>query len=158
MVKFFRSMPNSDINVIVADLGRWALCNLGSKVTWSVMKERFGFSRQLLQAKPEIKAAYDNAKRSLCGGLIKTKKQATKEAEELQVEVERLTNELEVYKHKEALLLKCWQQNAFHIRKKGIQMASFDRHLPKKSDLPSNTESAQILRPFDKEIPPSGSV
>lgn len=25
-------------------------------------------------------------------------------------------------------------------------------------DLPSNTESAQILRPFDKEIPPSGRV
>ncbi|MXD22925.1 protein kinase, partial [Escherichia coli] len=29
---------------------------------------------------------------------------------------------------------------------------------PEGAELPSNTETAQILRPFDKEVPPSGRV
>ncbi|MEH9240134.1 hypothetical protein RAF34_24015, partial [Klebsiella pneumoniae] len=73
MAKRFRRMSDSDINTIVADLDRWAMGELGSKLTWAVLEERFGFSRQSLQAKSEIKAAYDNAKRALSGGLVKTK-------------------------------------------------------------------------------------
>ena len=46
MVKRFRRMSDSDINTIVADLDRWALGELGSKLTWAVLEERFGFSRQ----------------------------------------------------------------------------------------------------------------
>lgn len=158
MIKRFRRMSDSDINTIVADLDRWVLGELGSKLTWAVLEERFGFSRQSLQAKPEIKAAYDNAKRALSGGLVKTKEQATKEAEELQVEVERLKTELEAYKSKEELWLRRWQQIAFHVRQKGVQMASVDQKPATNAQLPSNTETAQILRPFDKEIPPSGRV
>ncbi|EOB1532562.1 protein kinase, partial [Escherichia coli] len=100
MAKRFRRMSDSDINTIVADLDRWAMGELGSKLTWAVLEERFGFSRQSLQAKSEIKAAYDNAKRALSGGLVKTKEQATKEAEQLQVELARLRTELEAYKQR----------------------------------------------------------
>ncbi|MDO4226808.1 MULTISPECIES: hypothetical protein [Neisseria] len=149
-------MSDSDINTIVTDLDRWALGELGSKLTWAVLEERFGFSRQSLQAKPEIKAAYDNAKRALSGGLVKTKEQATKEVEGLQVEVNRLRAELEAYKRKEEQWLRRWQQIAFHIRQKGIQMASIDQKVPVNAELPSNTETVLILRSFDKEIPPSG--
>lgn len=158
MVKRFRRMSDSEINTIVADLDRWALGELGSKLTWAVLEERFGFSRQSLQAKREIKAAYDNAKRALSGGLVKTKEQVTKKAEELQVEVERLKTELEAFKHKEELWLRRWQQIAFHVRQKGIQMASVDKDVSSVSNLPSNTETAVILRPFDQEIPPSGRI
>lgn len=66
-------MSESDIKTIVRDLDRWALGELGSKLTWAMLEDRFGFSRQSLQAKAEIKAAYDNAKTALSGGLIKTK-------------------------------------------------------------------------------------
>jgi hypothetical protein len=158
MVKRFRRMSDSDINTIVADLDRWALGELGSKLTWAVLEERFGFSRQSLQAKSEIKAAYDNAKRALSGGLVKTKEQATKEAEELQVEVDRLKAELEAYKRKEEQWLRRWQQIAFHVRQRGIQMASVDKPVPDYGELPSMRETALILRPFDKEIPPSGRI
>ena len=158
MKKRFSRMSESDIKIIVRDLDRWALGELGSKLTWAMLEDRFGFSRQSLQAKPEIKAAYDNAKTALSGGLIKTKEQATKEAEQLQVEVARLKAELEAYKRKEELWLRRWQQIAFHVRQKGIQMASVDKQPPEGAELPSNTETAQILRPFDKEIPPSGRV
>ena len=151
-------MSQSDINTIVADLDRWALGELGSKLTWAVLEERFGFSRQSLQAKSDIKAAYDNAKLALSGGLVKTKEQATKEAEELQVEVERLKIELEAYKRKEQLWLRRWQQIAFHVRQKGLQMSSVDTALPEDSEVPSKNETAKILYPFEKEIPPSGRV
>ncbi|MGR6440068.1 protein kinase [Proteus mirabilis] len=89
---------------------------------------------------------------------MKTKEQATKEAEELQVEVDCLKAELDAYKRKEELWLRRWQQIAFHVRQKGIQMASVDKAPPEGAELPSNTETAQILRPFDKEVPPSGRV
>ena len=158
MVKRFRRMSDSDINTIVADLDRWALGELGSKLTWAVLEKRFGFSRQSLQTKSEIKAAYDNAKQALSGGLIKTKEQATKEVKELQVEVDRLKTELEAYKRKEAQWLRRWQQIAFHVRQKGIQMMDVDKAPLEGVELSSNTETAKILRPFDKEIPPSGRI
>ncbi|MCV5005003.1 protein kinase, partial [Escherichia coli] len=69
-----------------------------------------------------------------------------------------LKAELEAYKRKEEQWLRRWQQIAFHVRQKGIQMASVDKVPPEGADLPSNTETAQILRPFDKEIPPSGRI
>jgi len=47
---------------------------------------------------------------------------------------------------------------AFHVRQKGIQMANVDKVIPERADMPSNTDIAQILRPFDIEIPPSGRV
>ncbi|ENB7664987.1 TPA: protein kinase [Enterobacter cloacae] len=158
MVKRFRRMSDSDIKTIVADLNRWALGEFGSKLKWAVLEERFGFSRQSLQAKSEIKAAYGNAKRVLSGGLLKTKEQATKEAELLQIEMDRLKAELEAYKRKESYGHRRWQQIAFHVRQKGIQMESVDKAPPEEACLPSNTETAKILWPFDKEIPPSGRV
>jgi len=158
MAKRFRRMSESDIKTIIADLDRWALGQLGSKLTWAVLEERFGFSRQSLQAKPEIKAAYDYAKQSLSGGLVKTKEQATKENEALVCELERLKLELEEYKRKELLWKVRWQQIAFHIRQKGIQVQAVDKPIPEGADKPNEQETAKILRPFDKEIPPSGRI
>lgn len=158
MKKRFSRMSESDINAIVRELDRWALGNLGSKLTWAMLEQRFGFSRQSLQAKPEIKAAYDNAKKALSGELVITKEQAAKEVDKLQIEVARLKAELEAYKEKEELWLRRWQQIAFHVRQKGIQMVSVDKQVPEGVDLPTNTETAKILKLFDKEIPPSGRV
>lgn len=158
MKKRFSRMSESDINAIVRELDRWALGNLGSKLTWAMLEQRFGFSRQSLQAKPEIKAAYDNAKKALSGELVITKEQAAKEVDKLQIEVARLKAELEAYKEKEERWLRRWQQIAFHVRQKGIQMVSVDKKVPEGVDLPTNTETAKILKLFDKEIPPSGRI
>lgn len=158
MVKRFRRMSFSEINTIVANLDRCALGELGAKLTLAALENHFDFSRQSLQTKSEIKAAYDNAKWALSGGLVKTKAQATKEAEELKVEVDRLKVELEVYKRKEAQWLRRWQQIAFHVRQKSIQMMNVDKVPLEGAELPYNTETAKILRPFDKETPSSGRV
>lgn len=155
----YRHISNEDINLIVRELDKWALGELGSKLTWKVIVDQFGFSRQSLQAKPQIKAAYDNAKQSLSGGLVKSKQQTESEYEKLLVELERTKLELESYKNKEQLWLRRWQQIAFNIRQKGIQVSDIDKdtNYPDE-DLPSKSETTKILRPFDKEIPPSGRI
>lgn len=70
----------------------------------------------------------------------------------------RLKTELDAYKRKEELWLRRWQQIAFHVRQKGVRMASVDKMPPEGADLLSNTETTQILRPFEKVIPPSGTI
>jgi len=156
--KRFRRMSETDIKSIIADLDRWALGHLGSKLTWSILEERFGFSRQALQAKSEIKAAYIIAKQALSGGLVKSKEQTGKENEELICEIERLKNEVEEFKRKEIKWKKRWQRIAFHIRQKGLQVAAIDRDIAGGDDAPAERETKNILRPFDKGIPPSGRV
>lgn len=158
MTKRFRRMAPSDIKTIISDLDKWAQGHLGSKLTWAVLEERFGFSRQSLQAKSEIKAAYDHAKQALSGGIVKTKEQATTENEALICEVERLKKELENYKIKEQLWMKRWQRIAFHIRQKGFQVEEIDKPMDAQEKGPGDHETAKILRLFDKEIPPSGRV
>ena len=151
-------MSDSDIKGIIADLNRWTLGHLGSKLTWAILEERFGFSRQSMQAKSEIKAAYSNAKQALSGGLVKTSEETSKENKELVCEINRLEKEIEEYKRKELLWKKRWQRIAFHIRQKGIQVQNIDREVPAGGDAPSEKETSNILRPFDKDIPPSGRV
>jgi len=158
MSERFRRMANSDIASIVLDLDRWAAGQLGSKLTWAILEERFGFSRQSLQAKSEIKAAYDLAKLALSGGLVKSREQAVKDNDELQREIDRLKLEIKEYERREGLWKLRWQRIAYHIRAKGIQMHDIDKQSDSANGLPSEQEAAKIIRPFDKDIPPSGRV
>lgn len=154
----FRRMKATDIKSIVTDLDRWALGHLGSKLTWSTLENRFGFSRQAMQAKSEIKAAYNNAKQALSGGLVHTKEQTTTENNKLLCEIERLKNEIEEFKRKEISWKKRWQRIAFHIRQKGLQVHHIDREPDQKVRLPTERETLDILRRFNKKIPPSGRI
>jgi len=151
-------MNESTIKSMISDLDKWASGQLGSKLTWAVLEDRFGFSRQSLQARSEIKAAYDNAKQALAGGLVCTKENAMKENGVLLVELGRARSEIAEYKRREKLWLLRWQRIAFHIRQKGHQVYSIDREIPRGNEVPSERATAEILRPFDKEIPPSGRV
>lgn len=159
MSKRFRRMSETEIKLIISELDRWALGHLGSKLTWAMLEKRFGFSRQALQAKHEIKAAYDNAKAALSGGLVQTKEQTTKQNEELICLVSRLQKELEHYKAQELLWKQRWQRIAFHVRSKGIQMQDVDKPITGNSDhAPDSRETNNILKLFDKNIPPSGRI
>ena len=154
----FRRMASSDIASVVLDLDRWASGQLGSKLTWAVLEERFGFSRQSLQAKSEIKAAYTLAKQALSGGLVKSRQQATKDNEELQREIDRLKLEIIEYQRRESLWKLRWQRIAYHIRAKGLQMFEIDK--PTQDSLTSISESevAKIIKPFDIDVPSSGRI
>ena len=61
--------------------------------------------------------------------------------------------------------LKLWPNFIDHFNKRDItswvtcvQMDSVDKTSTERAYLPYNTETAQIFRPFDKEIPPSGRI
>lgn len=158
MVKRFRRMTESDVRAIVADLDRWAVGQLGSKLTWALLEERFGFSRQSLDANHKIKAAFIYAKQALAGGLVQTREQAAQENSALQRELEKLKFQIAESERREYLWKQRWQRIAYHIREKGIQMDAVDRPVGLGANLPNERETATILRPFDKEIPPSGRV
>lgn len=153
-----RRMSDSDISAIVCDLDRWAAGQLGTGLTWGVLEGRFGFTRQAMERKPEIKSAFQNAKLALAGGLVKTRDQAVKESEALQLELIRLRRELADHQRRERLWQARWQRIAFHIRQRGVRMQLIDCDVPPGADPPSEQEVREILRPFDKAIPPTGRV
>lgn len=152
MATKFRRMSDSDVKAIVADLDRWAAGQLGSKLTWAVLEERFGFSRQSLQAKSEIKAAYDFAKKSLAGGLVVSRDQAGKDVEYLQREVQRLELEVSEYKRRETLWKERWQRIAYNIRQQGMQVHKLDHARSIYTDHMSSADIARVLNVFDVDI------
>lgn len=154
----FRRMATNDVKSIVLDLDRWADGQLGSKLTWATLEERFGFSRQSLQAKPEIKAAYDLAKKALSGGLIKSREQASKDNDELQRDIARLKLEIIEYHKREDLWKLRWQRIAYHIRANGVQMSEIDKPIQNASSPLSESDVINIIKPFDQKIPHSGRI
>ena len=158
MVLQMAKMTESDIKLVVKELERWDRGEKGSKLTWDPLAKKFGFTRQTLQSKGPIKAAYLIAKKSLSEGVVQTKDELEENNTNLTFEVERLQLELQKYKQKEILWMRRWQQIAFHIRQKGIQMSAVDREPSADDDLPSKTEAERIVKLFDKNIPPSGRV
>ena len=85
-------------------------------------------------------------------------KRQAKDNEELQREIDRFKLEIAEYQKRESLWKLRWQRIAYHIRAKGIQMHDVDKPANGINGLPSEQETAKIIRPFDKDIPPSGRV
>jgi len=142
---------------IVEELARWARGELGSALTWENLVTRYGFSRQTLNQKASIKAAYKLAKEALQGGLVRTREEADREIDALTKEVARLRLEIEEYRNREKQWKLRWQRIAFNIRKAGVQMFQVDRPV-QEGRLPSATESAKVVQLFDGEIPSSGRM
>ena len=154
----FQRMTEHDEKRIIRELNKWGLGHLGSKLTWAILESQFHFSRQSMQAKPTIKAAYDVAKRSLSKGEVTSKEELDKTVDELSAEIEALKIQISSFQEKEQKWKKRWQQIAYHIRQKGIQMIDIDKPVHPVTVLPSHTTTEKILRELDKEIPPSGRV
>jgi hypothetical protein len=151
-------MSKQDVTSVVADLDRWAIGQFGPKLTWEMLEDRFGFSRQSLQAKPEIKLAYDFAKKALSTDLSERAGQTLKSSKELMQEIERLQFEIEKYQRLEAMWKARWQRIAFNIRQRGYQINLIDASAPKDSNPLSDREIKKILGDFDQEIPASGRI
>jgi len=154
MTKRARRMTDLDIKSVVLELDQWAMGQLGSKLRWNILEKNFGFSRQSLQAKPEIKAAFYNAKQALKEGLVKSKEQTLLESQIKDTKIQRLELELKESNQKDKLWKARWQRIAFHIRNKGIQVKDIDKEIPDGINKPTERETAEILKGFDKDIPP----
>lgn len=158
--KTHKRISPSSAHAIVADLAKWAAGDLGEKITWVILEKRYGFSRQALQAKPDIKAAYLVAKKNLSGGRaeLKMNEAVSKVARETLLELECLREKLREYERKEALWKLKWQQIAYHVRARGIQISKVDVPIPEGAVVPSDRNTADILHLFNKEIPASGQA
>ncbi len=154
----FQRMTEQDEARIIRELNKWALGHFGSKLTWAILEDRFKFSRQSMQAKPQIKAAYDVAKQSLSKGEVISKEVLDKTVDELKVEIDSLKIQISSFQEKEQKWKKRWQQIAYHIRQKGIQITDVDKPVPDDTQLPSHTETEKVLKELDKEIPFSGRI
>jgi len=116
-----------------------------------------GFTRQALNARPEIKAAFGVAKEALrTGGAGKAKQEALGDNALLLNENARLKAEIAAYAARETAWKARWQRIAFNLRLNNRQVSHIDRPAPDGVKLPSERETDSILRPFDKEIPSSG--
>jgi hypothetical protein len=159
MSKFAKRMDSGDVKAIVKELDRWALGELGSGLRWKTLEDQFGFTRQALNARLEIKVAFDAAKMSLAGGLASKQKNAMRDASELVLRVEQLEKELQAYKDREAKWLLRWQQIAYNVRARfGAQMASIDVLNGSREGLPNRRQTDAILKPLDLPIPPVGTM
>ncbi|MNJ51344.1 hypothetical protein D3C77_466450 [compost metagenome] len=145
-----------DVRLILRELDRWQNGVLIGELTWSALEEFSGFSRQALSARPEIKAAYQAAKIALKGGLAKTRIEAVENNESLQAELVRLKAQLAIHEDREAKWRARWQRIAYHLRANGFQTGHVDRPIPAGVKGISTRDADNILRPFDKEIPPTG--
>ncbi|WP_213879504.1 protein kinase [Pseudomonas sp. dw_358] len=159
MSKFAKRMDAGDVKAIIKELDRWALGELGSGLRWKTLEDQFGFTRQALNGRLEIKVAFDAAKASLGGGLASKQKNAVRDAEEMVLRVEQLERELQAYKDREAKWLLRWQQIAYNIRARfGAQMSSIDNSEGAREGLPNQRVTEGILKQLDQPIPPVGTL
>ena len=154
----FQRMTEHDEKRIIRELNKWGLGHLGSKLTWAILESQFHFSRQSMQAKPAIKAAYDAAKQALSKGEVISKEVLDETVEGLKAERAALKIQINTFQEKEQKWKKRWQQIAYHIRQKGIQMSDVDKPVHPEAALPSHTTTEKVLKEFDKEIPFSGRI
>ncbi len=159
MSKFGKRMGSGDVKAIVRELDRWALGELGSGLRWKTLEDQFGFTRQALNARLEIKVAFDAAKASLAGGLASKQKNAIRDAGELVIRVEQLERELQAYKEREVKWLLRWQQIAYNVRARfGVQMAYIDASGGSRYGVPNQRQTDAILKPLDLPIPSVGTL
>lgn len=148
----YARLDAADKDRILDELARWGRGEIAQKLTWSALEERYGFSRQALSSHEEIKQAKAAAEIAL-GRLPKDREATAEEVQALRDQIELLNKQIEDYKRREGLWRERWQRIAFHIRQQGMNVHLVDK--PAEGDLPNSRETAQILNPFDKDIPPS---
>lgn len=74
------------------------------------------------------------------------------------LELEFLREQVREYERKEALWKRRWQQIAYHVRARGMQISKVDAPIPEGVLPPSERETAEILHLFNKEIPASSQA
>lgn len=129
------------------------------KVTWAMIENYAGISRQSLQAHAEIKKAYILAKQTFAARSNPSllKKNKTKASEELINENIVLRARLEKLEEREEFWKRLWYRIAYNIRKHGLQMERVDRVVPFSGPAIYHQEIQDILDTWSGPIPPVSS-
>lgn len=129
------------------------------KVTWAMIAEYSGVSRQSLQANSEIKKAYVLAKQTFFARsnprLLKQSR--NKASQDLINENIALRNRLEQLEARENSWKLRWYTIAYNIRQHGLQMERIDRVVPFTGEAMKQQEIQKILDDWNEPIPPVSS-
>ncbi|UEX78757.1 protein kinase [Sediminicurvatus halobius] len=147
----YARISDTDKKRIIRDLERWGRGEIAQKLTWDALTKRYGFTRQSLSDHTDIKHAKRCAEAAL-RSLPVARQTTADEVAQLRSEIEALKQRVAEHERRERLWKARWQRIAFHVRQKGMQMSLVDR--PAEGDVPSERESARILKMFDRPIPP----
>lgn len=129
------------------------------KVTWAMIAEYSGLSRQSLQANSEIKKAYVLAKQTLIArsNPLLLKQSRSKASQDLVNENIALRNRLEQLEARENAWKLRWYTIAYNIRLHGLQMERIDRVVPFTGEAMKQQEIQKILDDWNEPIPPVSS-
>lgn len=127
MPKSVPKMSSEDVSYAVKELNAWRDHQRGRKLSWSLLEKSVGFSRQALCTKPDIAAAFDEAKKALSIG---ARPRPAKSDDFLTDRIKRLEAELDRYRGLEADWLERWVRITYHARGKGLSMLDLDKPLP----------------------------
>lgn len=129
------------------------------KVTWAMIAEYSGLSRQSLQANLEIKKAYLLAKQAFVARsnpqLLKQSR--SKASQDIVDENIALRSRLEQLEAREKAWKLRWYTIAYNIRQHGLQMERIDRVVPFTGDAMKQQEIQKILDDWNEPIPPVSS-
>lgn len=151
----YRKMNESDVRRVLhyldAEVGN-------DRLTWQMLEEFSGFTRQALQARGDIKGSYDAAKarvRAAKSGLTPEIEFNGSVPDELLDELAELRKKVEVLEFREAAWRRRWYCIAFNVRQQNlVQMVDVDKGVPLSAQGISQKQVHQILDALDKEIPP----
>lgn len=129
------------------------------KVTWAMIEEFTGFSRQSLQAHSEIKKAYLLAKQAFIARFNPSlrKKNRAKANQELINENIALRARLDKLEAREAFWRRRWYTIAYNLRQHNLQMERVDRLVPFSGPAMNHQEIQRILDTWNEPIPPVSS-
>ena len=151
-------MTEQDIKEILAELNRWESGELGSKLTWHRISDFSGYTRKALYSKPEIRSAFEIAKKAL------SKSGKTRIARErghigyLEKKLKAVERELAMYKKREKGWLIKWQRVAYHIMEKGIVgIQYYDQPIPENASLPDQKTTNNVIEFINKPLPPKNA-
>lgn len=123
-------------------------------LSWKLLENTFGFTRQAMQAKSSIKSAFQHAKTIKKSNGAAPRRLSSLSSEQLIKKVEELEHEVALLKSRETEWKARWQRIAYHIRQKGMQVAEIDSPAPDGAKLPDVKRTEEVIRYLDDEIPP----
>lgn len=129
------------------------------KVTWAMIAEYSGVSRQSLQAISEIKKAYVLAKQTFVARSNPRlrKRSSNKGYQDLINENVALQARIAELEKRDSFWRVRWYTIAYNVRQHGLQMERIDRVVPFTGEAMKQQEIQKILDDWNEPIPPVSS-
>ncbi|QKE61872.1 hypothetical protein HNE05_00295 [Aquipseudomonas campi] len=154
-----KRISNRDVQRVVKFLAALPDNRKIFKVTWAMIAEYAGLSRQSLQANAEIKKAYHLAKQAFVARSNSRlrKRSSNKGCQDLINENVALQARIAELEKRDSFWRVRWYTIAYNVRQHGLQMERIDRVVPFTGEAMKQQEIQKILDDWNEPIPPVSS-